>query len=383
MNSRRSFFKKSTATAVTLFCLPVGLSSSFNKRFISDEKKIQTDHRFIAIDNVCAWPNLTVLNDGTIIATIFNQPSHGRSDGNVECWASSNGHFWEKRGTPAHRTPGTNRMNVAAGISKNGDLIVLASGWELKQDSDSGAISLIKVLRPWVSRSLDGGREWQVGKEGFPLAAAGMTEYIPFGDIAVGNDYSLRVLAYAQSLDREINAVSMFRSDDDGISWERMSILSDGRNETAFCGGHNETAFFYLGNSKWIAAARRWREGAALDLFRSNDDGYTWKLEYQLTKSRQHPAHILKLNNGTLLLTYGNRIVEEYGVAVKRSDDNGVSWSDEYHLFSDLYPIDAGYPASVQLPDGNILTAYYSRSVESHQRYHMGVVIWDFNNRVV
>jgi Na+/melibiose symporter-like transporter len=37
----------------------------------------------IAIDNVCAWPNLTKLPDGAIIATIFNQPCHGLWEGDV------------------------------------------------------------------------------------------------------------------------------------------------------------------------------------------------------------------------------------------------------------------------------------------------------------
>ena len=32
--------------------------------------------RYIAIDNVCAWPNLTRLPDGEIIATIFHQRYH-------------------------------------------------------------------------------------------------------------------------------------------------------------------------------------------------------------------------------------------------------------------------------------------------------------------
>ena len=47
--------------------------------------------RFIAIDNVCAWPNLTLLPDGAIIATIFNQPGHGTLEGDAECWASETG----------------------------------------------------------------------------------------------------------------------------------------------------------------------------------------------------------------------------------------------------------------------------------------------------
>jgi len=34
--------------------------------------------RYIAIDNVCAWPNLTALPDGTLAAAIYNRPIHGR-----------------------------------------------------------------------------------------------------------------------------------------------------------------------------------------------------------------------------------------------------------------------------------------------------------------
>ncbi len=54
----------------------------------------------VAIDNVCAWPNLTVFRDGTIIATIFNQPCHGLWEGDVECWevptAATPGPFAER-----------------------------------------------------------------------------------------------------------------------------------------------------------------------------------------------------------------------------------------------------------------------------------------------
>lgn len=53
--------------------------------------------RYIAIDNVCAWPQLTVLRDGTIAAIIFNKPSHGQMEGDAECWASANGGFAESR----------------------------------------------------------------------------------------------------------------------------------------------------------------------------------------------------------------------------------------------------------------------------------------------
>ena len=38
----------------------------------------------IAIENVCAWPNVTLMPDGTIIAIVHNQPSHGGMEGEIE-----------------------------------------------------------------------------------------------------------------------------------------------------------------------------------------------------------------------------------------------------------------------------------------------------------
>jgi hypothetical protein len=94
----------------------------------------QDIQRFVAIDNVCAWPALTVLPDGSLNATIFGKPSHGQMPGAVEVWNSADGEFWRKRGIPAPNEPHTNRMNHAAGMAKNGDLLVLCSGWtDVKQ----------------------------------------------------------------------------------------------------------------------------------------------------------------------------------------------------------------------------------------------------------
>lgn len=113
-----------------------------------------------------------------------------------------------------------------------------------------------------------------------------------------------------------------------------------------------------------------------MDLFISEDDGASWQYLRQLTEESQHPGHITALSNGDLLLTYGNRIPGEYGVAVKLSKDQGKTWSDEYLVIDDLKSRDCGYPSSVELPDGSIMTAYYSNGNTVHDRYHMGTVIW-------
>ncbi|MBK8505281.1 MAG: exo-alpha-sialidase [Saprospiraceae bacterium] len=123
----------------------------------------------------------------------------------------------------------------------------------------------------------------------------------------------------------------------------------------------------------WIAADRRWKAGQGMDLFRSEDDGRSWILSGELTEAKKHPGHLTRLKSGDLLLTYGNRV--EHGVAIKVSSDQGMTWSEEKQLVH-LDQGDVGYPSSVQMENGDIVTAYYSSGIASHNRYHMGVIIW-------
>ena len=49
------------------------------------------DYHGVAIEDVCAWPNLTILGDGEILATLFNKPAHGSVPGDTDCWISADG----------------------------------------------------------------------------------------------------------------------------------------------------------------------------------------------------------------------------------------------------------------------------------------------------
>src|SRR3989304_302354 len=135
-----------------------------------ETKRGQTAGPMVAVDNVCAWPNLTLLGDGAIVATIFNKPSHGQVAGDVEGWASEDGgQTGQNRGTPAPHEPDGNRMNVAAGLAQNGDLIVISSGWSNRYPPGRpGAPFRAGILRPWLCRSSDGGRTWSIDTETFP-----------------------------------------------------------------------------------------------------------------------------------------------------------------------------------------------------------------------
>ena len=331
----------------------------------------QDIQRFVAIDNVCAWPNLTLLPDGSINTTIFGQPSHGQMAGAAECWNSKDGQFWEKRGIPAPNDPNTNRMNVAAGLAKNGDLLVLCSGWtnEKQPQRPKQADFRDDILSTWVCRSSDGGKSWSQIKE-FPAPDEGWTNYIPFGDIKQGEDGALHVSCYggeftdpAKSSKTKGYRSWHFRSDDDGTTWKRVSVI----HKTG-----NETTLLHLGGRRWLAAARE----TGMDLFTSNDDGATWGEPNRVTQKNEINGHLARLQDGRILLSYGSRIKGETGVRAKMTADEGKTWSEPVRVANTLES-DCGYPSTIQRPDGRLVTAWYSKASENHHRYHMGVAIWN------
>ncbi|MDF2663826.1 MAG: hypothetical protein K0Q94_6617 [Paenibacillus sp.] len=46
---------------------------------------------FLTDRRICAWPNLTLLPDGTLAAVLFNKPNHSLAESEVECRVSSDG----------------------------------------------------------------------------------------------------------------------------------------------------------------------------------------------------------------------------------------------------------------------------------------------------
>jgi hypothetical protein len=355
--------RAAACAAVVLFCWPMLSAAEPTVRYVQNRDS-QKPVPIVAVDNVCAWPNLALLPDGAIVATIFNRPSHGSMAGDVECWASTDGgQKWEKRGTPAAHEPETNRMNVAAGLAQNGDLIVISSGWSNRYpEGRKGAPFRAGILDPWICRSADGGRTWAVDRQAFPAKGPRGGACIPFGDIVAGRDGRLRVAIYEVPNLRD-DRVYIYRSPDDGKTWGEPVAL-DAANY------RNETALIHLGGGRWLAAARV----SELQLYRSDDDARTWTACGPVTGSSQHPGDLLRLRDGRLLLSYGNRTASR-GVDVRFSRDEGKTWDTPLRVAD--FAGDGGYPASIQRADGQVVTTFYASKTPEHSRYHMGVVIWD------
>jgi len=335
------------------------------------EPEPETIQHVVAVEDVCAWPNLTLLGDGTIIAVFHNKPSHGQMESDIDCWASQDGLTWEKRSTVTVHAPKTTRMNHAAGVAANGDLVVLCSGWtDIKQPGrPKQAAFRDDILRAWVLRSSDGGRTWEK-REDFPAPEAGWTEHIPFGDIWGGDDGALHVSTYqGEFRDPAVSTKTKgwrswhLRSDDDGWTWKKVSIIG---------ATHNETDIFPLGGDQWLAAART----TTMDLIRSNDNGVTWQKPQTVTARNEINGHLTRLGDGRLLLSYGVRVDGRRGVLAKFSSDEGKTWSEPLRIADTVDGGDCGYPSSVQRADGKMVTAWYSSESPQHKGYHMGVSVW-------
>lgn len=327
--------------------------------------------QIVAVENVCAWPNLTLLPDGTIAAFIFNKPSHGQTEGDIDCWVSSDGEQWERRSTVTQHEPNTIRMNCAAGLARNGDIIVLCAGWTNEKQADRPKQMPYRdaIVRTWVLRSKDAGHTWEK-QEAFPAPETGWNEYVPFGDIWAGEDGALHASCYHGHYQDSTKTYKAdrwqswhFRSDDDGHTWKADSIIGP---------DHNETNIFPLGGKSWLAAARI----TNMQLFRSDDNGKTWGEPKSVTERNEINGHLNRLQDGRLLLSYGVRVSGQRGVCAKLSSDEGLTWSEPVRLAHTVGNADCGYPSSVQRPDGKIVTAWYSKQTPDHDGYHMGVTIW-------
>ena len=314
--------------------------------------------RLIAIDNVCAWPNLQRLHDGSLVAVVFNQPNHGYTEGDVDAWRSHDGRFWERLGPITQHEPQTVRMNHGVGLNRDGDLVVLCNGW------DHIAPRRNAQSRPIVTHgalSRNGGKSWEQLGPVLPQEP-GLSWHVPFGDILIAGNGDLVAGTYAFSRPR--GNVYAVRSKDGGRTWTQVASVVKDR--------HVEAALLHLGNGRWLAASRRF-EYLDLEMFVSEDDAFTWKPAGILDVKPVSSAHLLKLSDGRILLTYGNRGDGNRGIDARVSADGGKTWGAPQRLIA-LENRDCGYPDAVEFANGRLLIAYYVDGIPAHQRYHMGVI---------
>jgi hypothetical protein len=297
-------------------------------------------------EEACGWPNLTKLPTGEILCFFFNRASHGLEEGDLVCSVSSDeGINWEQRGTPGPHPSGGNRMHLAVGLAKNGDLLVFSSGFSVENNQFTG------FGGQWLSRSSDGGRTWEVDDS--PKVPEHCFGAIPFGRILQLSDGRLAYSCYCSGGTENPSKTWIVFSEDDGFSW--MHFVQFGEDDS------NEATLLEVEPGHLLAATRTHVDHHVKLCF-SHDAGESWRDLFPLTLPMQHPSDLLQLGEGVNLITYGIRNKGLMGIGARLSLDGGVTWNSPWviHQFGDE-ATDCGYPSTLLLNDeGCLLTATYS-----------------------
>jgi len=266
-------------------------------------------------------------------------------------------------------------MNHAGGLNHAGELVAMVGGWNNRRPASDPApvvpFNDSRTLDPIPAVSVDGGVTWRTHDSIPSLPEAAGQGYVPYGRIGQLPDGEIGVVLYRGD-------TAFYTSADGGRTWARKGRISDGRVE-------NETSWIRLANGDLYAAARTYGSSNVVAR-RSTDGGRTWTHEGDLTLPNQHPADLTLLPDGNLLLTYGVRNQGQWAVHLRWADAEARTWSAPTVLvdlegatnqrFAPTPGRDGGYPSTVVLSDGTLVTAYYSRGMPSHNRYHVGVVRW-------
>ena len=319
------------------------------------------------------FPVAIRLKDGRIAAVLRGGAGHLGIRGRLDIvFSSDEGKTWT-RPTVVNDSPVDDR-NPAFGQAANGDLIV--GFWRTATYDENGRYNprLDKPRNTWVTRSADGGKTWSEPTE---LDVSGIGWGSPYGKILTLPDGTLLMAIYggpqrrpgAKAARREDHSY-LYRSTDNGKTWTRYAECSSGAQ-------FNETALVRLPSGRLLAAMRS-RRGAQVWLAESRDDGKTWSTPKQITPNSVHPADLVLLPDGRVLMAVGYR-VGPFGVRGLVSDaDGNFDWQRRFVLVNDGIGGDCGYPSSVVLRDGCVLTLYYANGSKEHPawRVHCGAVIY-------
>ncbi len=105
------------------------------------------------------------------------------------------------------------------------------------------------------------------------------------------------------------------------------------------------------------------REGKFFTIYQSesSDAGKTWSKPHKLLGDKGgSPAHLIKHSSGMLISCYGYREFP-YGIRAMFSTDGGKTWDTDSVIYLNEISADLGYPESVELSDGSLLTVFYAR----------------------
>jgi hypothetical protein len=233
-----------------------------------------------------------------------------------------------------------------------------------------------RQLGTYIITSHDNGHTWSepnfIDTTGMPFTnLEGPTDApieMPDGSIVMG------VIAYRLNGDAHDTASVMLRSSDQGKTWTYLSTIAD--DPGGKLGGFVEPGIVRTKSGRIVAGLRNHGPDNAIWVTYSDDDGKNWA-PVKKTEMIGHPVDLIQLSDGRLMASYGVRTqhARPEGVRACFSTDNGATWDiqTEVQIRNDFSNWDIGYPESLELPDGRVLTVYYGNLFG---KYFLGGTYW-------
>jgi hypothetical protein len=353
----------------TLACTAAVLGSC---QAAADEKRPPAQEPSVVVKGQGYFPVALRLADRRIAVVLRGGAPHLGIGGRLDIvFSRDEGKTWSKPAVVVD-SPADDR-NPAFGQAKDGTLVV--GFWRTARYDVRGNYEdkLDKPINTWITRSRDGGKTWSEPAE---IDVSDIGWGSPYGKILTLPDGSMLMNIYGGAIRRRGEKAAegeensyLYRSTDRGKTWQRYA--RPGRKR------FNETGLVRL-SSGTILAAMRTADAGEVWLTRSRDGGETWARPKKLTPAAVHPADLVLLPDGRVLLAAGYR-VGPFGVRGLVSDAAGTfDWDRRFTLVNDATNGDCGYPSSVVLADGRVLTVYYAVGSKDHPKWgvHCGAVAY-------
>jgi sialidase-1 len=326
------------------------------------------------------WPTLARRRDGELLVVCSGgREAHVCPFGRVELMASrDNGETWSWPRTlldSAIDDRDSGIMETARGTLLVTTFTSLAyepilHAAEKKQPGDAGAWPAERLkswqlahnrltaeqrkaeLGQWMIRSTDGGVTWSARYPSIVNSPHGPTQ------LSDG-----RVLYAGIELWTGERRVGVCESLDDGATWRWLAAIPPRAGDTI--ANYHELHAVETGDGRIIVHIRNHNKANAGETIQSesSDGGKTWS-EPRAIGVWGLPSFLLRLRDGRLLMTYGHRRAP-LGNQARLSEDHWHTWSEPMIVSGDGTSGDLGYPSTVELEDGSLLTVWYERMHDS------------------
>jgi Neuraminidase (sialidase) len=312
------------------------------------------------------FPDLFKMADGTVVVTFDTRSVASHFEGTVgkKTFISKDGAVtWSQVDKPL--------INPILRVKDEKYVVPAAVGWhevslnEVSALEQQGAYVRKDQGKFYISQDIqlkttsNGGKTWELKKFPRPPVATIMA-YTMASYVNTSKGDKLMAF-YGKEHSNAKDQVFLLRSHDTGLTWS-FSPMFPRNNERAI--GFNETSLCEI-NPGVIVAALRSDPDRSGNIFisESTDDGMTWSVPRDIG-TWGYPSHLLKLDSKRLLITYGYRKAPMGIRARILNIDNLTPIGKEIVLRDDAVGNggNTGYPQSVLLGNGKVLTVYYLTS---------------------